>query len=335
MSGISTILISVVLFLMLITVHEFGHFAVAKLTGIKVNEFSVGMGPTIAKKQKGETLYALRALPIGGYCAMEGEDESSEDSRAFSNAKPWKKFLTILAGPMMNILIAVIIFSIVATMSTSNSKIVGEVIEGSPAENAGILSGDELVSIEGKKLEEFEDLSKAVTDSNGKEITIEILRDGDIKDYTLTPQLSDGRYIIGVSSKQVPFKGNPIKEGFMTSITILKLLWNFIIEIFTGKVGLDSVSGPVGVVAAISTAAKSGISTLLFFFGYISMNLAFFNLLPIPALDGSQLVYIIIEKLRGKPLKTETIGKINFVGLMVLLLLIFIVSIKDIINLFG
>lgn len=335
MSGITTVIVSVILFLILITVHEFGHFIVAKSTGIKVNEFSIGMGPKLFQKQKGETIYSLRLLPIGGYCSMEGEGEDSDDPRAFMNVAPWRKFLTILAGPLMNILFAILIFSIAINFSTVNSTIVGEILEDSPAEKAGLVEGDEFLSIDGKDISSFEDVTNNINDSMGKEVEIHLLRDGEEINVNVKPEESEGRYVIGVMSKQIPYQGNffqAIKDGFTTTINIFGLLFNFIGQLFTGNISLNSVSGPVGVVAAISTAAKSGIYSLLFFFAYISVNLAFFNLLPIPALDGSQLVYIIIEKLRGKPLKTETIAKINLFGLSFLLILIFIVSINDVLR---
>ena len=179
-----TIIIALIMFLALVTIHEFGHFIVAKLSGIKVNEFAVGMGPEIFSKQNGETKYSLRALPIGGYCAMEGEDESSSDPRSYDNAPAFKRFLTILAGPAMNLLLAVIIFTIVVFNSGTSTRFVGGFSEDSPAKEVGIKVDDEIVSINNHNIDEFTDISKILNDfyvDNSKDTPVEVLvKDGSI-----------------------------------------------------------------------------------------------------------------------------------------------------------
>lgn len=334
MNGLQTAFLAIILFMLLVTLHEFGHFIVAKLSGIKVNEFSVGMGPKLIQKQKGETKYSLRALPLGGYCAMEGEGEDSDDPRSFQQSKPLKKFLTILAGPLTNILLAIILLSIAAGLSTTATTTIKTVTESSPAKLAGLKSGDKLLSIAEKEINSYDQVSEYIQISKGKEVNAVIERNGNKETIKITPKLEDGRYIIGIYPKEVPFEGNPLAKGFEDTVKIFKALSGFLGRLFTGELGLNDLSGPVGVVTEISKASSYGIRYLIWFFGYISLNLAFFNLLPIPALDGSQLIYIIIEKIRGKRLKTETIAKINTVGFVLLMGLILVVSIKDIVKLF-
>lgn len=336
-----TIIIAIVMFLLLVTIHEFGHFIVAKMSGIKVNEFAIGMGPKIWGSQKGETLYTLRLLPIGGYCAMEGEDEGSSDPRSYDNADASKRFLTILAGPVMNLILAVIVFAIVIFNTGMATTRVGGFTENSPAKEAGLEVGDELLSINGEKINDFTDVSKALAlsfdakDKTSKEAKVEVNRDGQALDFTIKPEVIENRPVIGVTS-QIEKVGffESIAEGFRETWKNVKMIFTVFGHLFTGKIAFSALSGPVGVVREIGNQAQSGILNLLYFLAYISVNLAVFNLIPFPALDGSKLVTNLYEMITGKAVNKDIENKVTIAGFVILLGLILLVTIKDVINLF-
>lgn len=336
-----TIIIAIVMFLLLVTIHEFGHFIVAKMSGIKVNEFAVGMGPKIWGSQKGETLYTLRLLPIGGYCAMEGEDEGSTDPRSYDNAPASKRFLTILAGPLMNILLAVIVFAIVIFNTGLATTGVGGFTEDSPAQEAGIEVGDKLIAINGQEINDFLDVSKALAlgfdgeTKTSKEADVRVSRQGENLDFKIQPQIIDNRPVIGVTSQieKVGFVKS-LGQGFKETWKNVKIIFSVFGNLFTGKIAFSALSGPVGVVKEIGNQAQNGIINLLYFLAYISVNLAVFNLIPFPALDGSKLVTNLYEMISGKAVNKEIENKVTIVGFVILLGLILLVTVKDLINLF-
>lgn len=334
------IILAVVLFLLLIVFHEFGHFIVAKKSGIKVNEFAIGMGPLIYSKEKGETTYSLRAIPIGGYCAMEGEEDESNDPRSFDNAPAFKRFLTILAGPVANLIIAVVVFTIVGFLSGVVTTRVDDFIDKSPAKAAGIEIGDEILKINNAEISDFTDISKEVgkfyeDDNFDKKVRVEVKRDGKILDFDLKPRVEAENIYIGI----VPARRNPgffeaIGLGFKETGRNIKMIFTILGRLFTGKLALGALSGPVGVLKEIGNQAQTGLSNLLYFLAYISVNLAVFNLLPIPALDGSKLLTSAIEMASGKKINKKFEERVTMIGFFILLGLILVVSIKDIINLF-
>ena len=334
------ILLAVVLFLLLIVFHEFGHFIVAKKSGIKVNEFAVGMGPLIYSKEKGETKYSFRAIPIGGYCAMEGEEDESNDPRSFDNAPAFKRFLTILAGPVANLIIAVLVFTIVGGISGVVTTEVSDFIEDSPAKIAGIEKGDEILKLNGKEISDFTEISKVVNDfykdkDFEKEINVEVKRDGKDLDFNFKPKVEAENVYIGIiPARRTPGFFEAIGLGFKETGRNIKMIFTILGRLFTGKLALGALSGPVGVLKELGNQAQSGLANLLYFLAYISVNLAVFNLLPIPALDGSKLLTSAIEMITGKKINKKLEEKITMIGFFILLGLILVVSIKDIINLF-
>ncbi len=195
-----TVVAAIFIFLMVIVFHEFGHFIVAKMVGIKVNEFSIGMGPKIFQNEKGETKYTLRALPIGGYVSMEGEDEESNDPRSFNNALPLSRIAVVVAGAIMNFVLAIIVFSIVSYSVGMPSTTVYKTQKGSPAEEIGISSGDQIININGKEINSWNEISEEISKSNPEEnMDIVILRDGKTIKYTLKPEINEeNRVIIGI-----------------------------------------------------------------------------------------------------------------------------------------
>lgn len=334
------ILLAVVLFLLLIVFHEFGHFIVAKKSGIKVNEFAVGMGPLIYSKEKGETTYSFRAIPIGGYCAMEGEDDESSDPRSFDNAPASKRFLTILAGPVANLIIAVLVFTIVGVIGGVVTTTVDDFIENSPAQAAGIEKGDEILKINGQEIADFTDISKIVNDfykdkDFDKEITVLAKRNGKDLDFTFKPKVEGENTYIGIiPARRTPGFFEAIGLGFKETGRNVKMIFIILGRLFTGKLAFGALSGPVGVLKELGNQAQNGLASLLYFLAYISVNLAVFNLLPIPALDGSKLLTSGIEIITGKKINKKLEEKITMVGFFILLGLILVVSIKDIVNLF-
>lgn len=334
------IVLAVVLFLLLIVFHEFGHFIVAKKSGIKVNEFAVGMGPLIYSKEKGETTYSFRAIPIGGYCAMEGEDDESSDPRSFDNAPASKRFLTILAGPVANLIIAVLVFTIVGVIGGVVTTEVSDFIEDSPAKAAGIEKGDEILKINDQVIDDFNDISKVVNDfykdkDFDKEITVLAKRNGKDLDFAFKPKVDGENTYIGIiPARRTPGFFEAIGLGFKETGRNVKMIFTILGRLFTGKLAFGALSGPVGVLKELGNQAKNGLASLLYFLAYISVNLAVFNLLPIPALDGSKLLTSGIEIITGKKINKKLEEKITMVGFFILLGLILVVSIKDIVNLF-
>lgn len=333
-----SIIVAFLVFLTLVTIHEFGHFIMAKWAGIKVNEFAVGMGPAILKKQKGETLYSIRIFPLGGYCAMEGEDEDSADERSFDNAKAYKRLVVILAGAFMNMLLAVLAFLIVNMQSGFTDLSIDKIEANSPAYIAGIQENDEIISYNGKKPLLFLELRNMIINSKNNSDTITLKRDGKIINLEIKPELATiedkGKTIqykkIGIMPKvRYDFFG-AFKESINTCRYAFRSMFDFLGRAFKGNVKKNEVSGPVVIIKTIASAAKVGFSSVMFLLGLISINLAFFNLLPFPALDGGKAVFILFEMITGiKPnKKVEYI--VNIVGFSLLILLFLFVTYNDI-----
>lgn len=333
-----SIIVAFLVFLTLVTIHEFGHFIMAKWAGIKVNEFAVGMGPAILKKQKGETLYSIRIFPLGGYCAMEGEDEDSADERSFDNAKAYKRLVVILAGAFMNMLLAVLAFLIVNMQSGFTDLSIDKIEANSPAYIAGIQENDEIISYNGKKPLLFLELRNMIINSKNNSDTITLKRGGKIINLEIKPELATiedkGKTIqykkIGIMPKvRYDFFG-AFKESINTCRYAFRSMFDFLGRAFKGNVKKNEVSGPVVIIKTIASAAKVGFSSVMFLLGLISINLAFFNLLPFPALDGGKAVFILFEMITGiKPnKKVEYI--VNIVGFSLLILLFLFVTYNDI-----
>lgn len=335
-----SVILSIIMFLFLILIHEFGHFIIAKKSGIKVNEFAIGMGPKIFSKQKGETLYSVNLFPIGGYCAMEGEDDESDDERSFDKAPAYKRFLTILAGPLTNLIFAAILFAIVSFNTGKPSTIIGEFTDNSPIKSQGLKINDQITEISGEKINEFSDISKNLEDfyknhDKNEEISLKIKRDGKEIEKNVKVKFDDKRPLLGFIPKNedVGFF-EAIKIGIKEVGSMIVLMFTVLKSLFTGKLGFSALSGPVGVVKEMGRQANLGAMNLLFFLGYISVNLGFFNLLPIPALDGSKIFTSLFEMITKKRVNKKIEEKFTIGGFILLLSLILLVTIKDLISLF-
>ena len=326
----------------MIVFHEFGHFITAKLSGVQVNEFAIGMGPTLFKVKKGETTYSLRLFPIGGYCAMEGEDEESNNERAFVNKPALKKILIVAAGAIMNIFLAVIFMVIILVQqeyfaSTKISKFSDESITS----QYGLQVGDSIKSIDGYSVNTYTDIAFALALNNDFKANIVVNRDGanvELKDVNFkTIQNEDG-------SKTLvrDFYVAPIEKNFFTLFSQtfseigsnLKIAYVSLLKLVTGKFGLNAVSGPVGIASVITDAAASGLqvnfmralNNVISIMMVLSISLGVMNLLPLPALDGGRLIFLIIEAITKKRINQkyeDLIHKIGFILLMVLAAVIF------------
>ena len=332
-----TIISSIIIFLLVILIHEFGHFIVAKMNGVSVLEFSIGMGPKLFQRESNGTLYSLRVLPVGGYCQLEGEDEENDSPNSLNNQSPLVRLKVILAGAIMNFILAFILLILLMSVSRVSTEVSG-VIKDSPAYSSGIQTGDQIVSINGENVSDGEELLKSIKESKG-ELNIGVIRDSQSKNIKVTPRLENNIRKIGVNfQEEYNIKNFSIvkgfKKGLITFLNLTGMLYKFLGMLITGQLGLGGVSGPVGVVKEIGNAAKTGVANLIFLLAYININLGVFNLLPIPALDGGRAIFILIEMIFGKKISQEKEGYIHMVGLILLLALIAVVTIKDVIKLF-
>ena len=343
------ILISVVAFAVMIFIHEFGHFITAKLFKVKVNKFALGMGPALLKFGKGETEYSVRAFPIGGYCAMEGEDGESEEPRAFINQKPWKRLIILVAGAVMNILLGLLIMSIlVCQMPLLGTRVVANV----PDVNEGVANTlqvrDEILKVNGKRVFIPRDLDYILALDNDGKADFVVERDGetvelkDVELYVYTDEDSgaSGTYLeygedayqfLGKEKTFFSVIGYSVSE---TVSTVRLVLYSFA-SLITGKIPVRSLGGPVAVTTTVVKSVSSGWQTVLNLIGMISINLGVFNLLPLPALDGGRILFTLIEMVFRKPVSRKVEGIIHTVGFVLLLGLMALIFFKDIYTLFA
>lgn len=349
--SIAYIILAILIFGVLIAVHEFGHFSVAKLCGVKVNEFSVGMGPAIWKKQKGETLYALRAVPLGGYCAMEGEEEDSGDPRAFIVQPAWKKVLILCAGSFNNFLLGlIIIFCLYLGATAFVSPTIASFVEGCPYEGAEALQvGDRFIKIDGHTVYQYYDVGDFLRQGDGMyDLVLE--RDGkrvELKNFSMTPRLYEGQdrelfgFNFGYEEASFPVK---LRYTWATAMEFGRMVWMGLSQLVHGEVGLQEMSGPVGIVDLMAETgenaetASDALYNILYLGAFIAINLAIMNMLPIPALDGGRifllLVTLVIEAITRKKLDPKYEAWIHAAGMVLLLGLMAVIMFNDIVKLF-
>lgn len=346
------IILAILMFGLLIAVHELGHFVAAKSLGVKVNEFSVGMGPAIFKRQKGETLYALRILPIGGYCAMEGEDEETDDPRSFTRQAAWKRLIILAAGSAVNFLTGFLIVLIIyAGADGFSTPVVTSFMEGCPYEGTGALMvGDEFHSIDGNRIYFTSNVSTYLTRGDGTH-DIVVLRDGEkvkLEKMTLTTRDYEGQdspmygfHFGAAETGSLAF----VKYSWYQTLDFVRQVWMALSDLIAGAVGIKQLSGPVGIVDMINqvgqeTAATAGVAAALenvaYFMAFIAVNLAVMNMLPIPAVDGGRIFFILINFIihtvskRRIPSKFE--GYVHATGMILLLALMAYVMFNDIVR---
>lgn len=341
------ILIAIIIFSFIIIFHELGHFLFAKKCNVKVNEFTLGLGPTILSWGKGETKYCLKLLPFGGSCVMEGEDDESDSDRAFSKKTLWERFQIVFAGPLFNFILAYVLSVVLIANAGVDKPVISEVVDNYPAAEAGLQAGDTILSLNGYNVHFYNEISiYNFIHNKGEEITVKYLRDGSKKVTTLTPKFNedDGRYMLGITNKTgrekvgffstIAYGAYEVKYQIYVTLESLKML-------FTRQISVEEVSGPVGVVNVISDVYDSSIVdglkyvilNLMSVMILLSANLGVMNLLPLPALDGGRILLFAIEGIRGKKMKPEIENSINLIGFALLMLLMVVVMYNDIMKL--
>ncbi|MGM8286310.1 RIP metalloprotease RseP [Clostridium perfringens] len=329
------IIFALLAFSALILVHELGHFIVAKLNGIYVEEFAIGMGPKLFGVKVGETEYNLRILPFGGFVKMLGEEDESDDSRSLNAKTPIQRILVMGAGAFMNYVLALIIFIGLAMSSGFAENKVASVVPNSPAQKIGIEQGDEFLKIDGNKIHTTDDFRMGLALAKGNPVELEIKRGNDVLTKTVQPILNEsGVYQVGIGYGFVekPNLLQGIKQGFNETISLVSQSFIALKTIVTGEANLKTdVGGPVTIIKMSGQAAKAGANTLLWFMAFLSVQLAVFNLLPFPALDGGRIFIELIQMIIRKEIPAKYIEAVNTVGFMLLMGLMVLVTIKDII----
>ncbi len=334
-------MVAVLIFVVLIIIHELGHFLAAKATGVKVNEFSVGFGPKLIKKQIGETVYSVNLIPLGGACVMEGESEDSSNSRAFCNKGPFKRFIIVVAGAVFNLILGLIIVALSLSFSEAfTSTQIAKFEENAISQQSGLAVGDKILKVDGRRIYSTYDLSYAFTGVEDGSVDLVVKRNGqntELKSVKFATETVDETTFLSVDfwvkGEEKTFV-NYLRYTVNTSISYGRVVWFSLIDLIGGKFGINAVSGPVGVTAAIGTVAKSGLENLLPIMALITINLGIFNLLPIPALDGGRILFIIFEIIFRKPVPQKYEAWVHGIGFVLLIAFMLLVTAKDIISLF-
>lgn len=333
------IVIAILFFGLIIFAHELGHFATAKWCGVKVNEFAIGMGPTIFKFQKGETKYSLRLFPIGGFCAMEGEDADSDDERSFGKKKVWQRMIIVTAGVIMNFLTGFIIMIIILVQQPHfASNTISGFADEAQSSQYGLQVGDTIKYVDGYKVVTNRDLMFALAMDKDNMVDFKVERDGELV------ELKD------VKLNTIDFHVKPIQKNFFTLIShsfnycvsTIRMVWASLIGLLMGQFKFGDMAGPVGAVSAISQAASVGLETsfvaainnILMMMMMLAVNLGVVNILPLPALDGGRLVFLIVEAIRGKPVNPKYEGYVHAAGIVLLIIFMIIVTFSDVLRLY-
>ena len=347
-------LIDLILFILIlgsiVFVHEFGHFMMAKLTGVYVYEFAIGMGPKLWSKKGKETEYTLRAIPIGGFCMMAGEDLEDDDlkkvpkNKRLQSKKPWQRFLIMFFGAGNNFIFAILLLFVIGLIwgGSSMEPVVTSVLKNSAAANSGIEAGDRILEINGHSISTTDDISLYLAVADPEEASdIKVEKENDsVKTYSVQPKKKkvDGQttYQYGIGMQQ------EVQHGFLAAIqftykkiiSIFKQMAVTVGYLFTGGISISQLSGPVGIFSIVGDQSSAGIMNIIYLVAFLSINVGFINLLPLPAFDGGHILFIIIEKIKGSPVNPETENKIHTIGLFLLMLLMVVITFNDILRLF-
>lgn len=329
-----------------IFIHEFGHFLFAKKAGVYVYEFSLGMGPRLFKfkRKNDETEYSIRLFPIGGFVQIAGENEEEEHipkKRQLCNKKFSQKFMTLFAGVLFNFILAFILLFILALINGApqNTTYVGAISKNYPAYQSGLQTGDQILKINNKKTKTNDQLALELQINQGKVLKVQVKRNNKIYTITMKPKKIESKgeitYKYGFQVQDKIKHGilYSIKYAFLKIFSLINQMWYVIVYLITGKLGLSSLSGPVGIYTVVGTAAKSGFMTLIYLTAFISINVGFINLLPIPAFDGCRILFVIIEKIKGSPVNKNLEGTIHTVGFFLLMALMLLITYNDILKL--
>ncbi len=353
---LTTVVATVAVLGVLIFVHELGHFLTAKLLGVKVEIFSLGFPPKLISKQVGETDYRISVVPLGGYVKLLGENPNDEVPpelmhRSFLHRPLWQRAAVVLAGPAFNFIFAFLaLFAVFATTGLPYVPTdVGRIIQDSPAERAGLKSGDLIVAVDGTPVKRWEELSSQIRQHGGQTLDLAVKRDGRELDIKVTPERRESEnlfgqkimaYQIGVASSErlVSEHVGPVQalgEGMSYSLRIAALTLQSIYKLITREISVDTLGGPIMIAQVAGKQAEMGLSYLINFMAVLSVNLTLLNLLPIPVLDGGHLLFLFLEAVRGKPLAVKHREMAQAVGMMLILTLMVFVFYHDIMRLFA
>ena len=352
-------LVAILLFLVLIIIHEFGHFIAAKLMGVRVNEFAVGFGPKLFSVKGKETNYAFNLIPFGGYCAMEGEDENSTDERAFCNKKAWRRFIIVVMGATFNLILGLIIVAVIlAPIKVFTSTTVATFDENALSQSTGLMVDDKIIKVGNVSVHTAQELSYEIM-IQGKDaelydhnigfetvqrqvvsLDLTVIRNGEktvLNDVKFLSDVTSGTRI-GVTDFRIYREnasfGNVMKQSFFRALSCVKMVWDSLVGLLSGRFAFSSVSGPVGTTQVIVEAAQTGWYTLLNLFIIISMNLGVFNLLPFLPLDGGHILFCLYEIVFRRPVPKKFEEYCQIIGVLLMFGLMIIVLVKDVINLF-
>ncbi len=340
-------ILGIILFCVIVIFHELGHLVLAKRCDIKVNEFCLGFGPTLVGFTRGETKYSIKLIPFGGACIMEGEDEDSEDPRAFPNKSVWARIAVVAAGPLFNWLMALIFALIIIGSIGIVRPVVGAVMEDYPAAEAGITAGDEITRLNHKNIHFYDEVSMYTLFHEGETVDVTYIRDGEKYTTTVVPRYDEesGRYLFGIYGEAAYTKYGPARS-LLYGIWDVKFWIQYTLRslemLVTNQVSFNELSGPVGIVQTVGETVQASRSDGAFYVFLnvlnigilLSANLGVLNLLPIPALDGGRLVFLVIEAIRGKRVDPNREGMVHFIGLVCLFALMAFVMVNDIRKLF-
>ncbi|PTX17104.1 regulator of sigma E protease [Halanaerobium congolense] len=353
-----TIVSFIVVLGVLVFIHEFGHYITAKKSDIMVSEFALGFGPKLLSKQVGETLYSIRAIPLGGFCNMVGEfppddsmpaeereiyDKAKAKGRLFNQKSPLKRLAVILMGPIMNFLLAVLIFISAFAIfgvptSTNEAAILGEVIPEQPAAEAGLRANDKILSINGQEVNNWNEMSELIRENSEQKISIRYQRNNQIKEITVTPMYSEEseRGVIGVYPKLIREDVSlfsALTLGLEQSYRVFKMTILGFVQMFRES-SAEDIGGPIMIASIIGQAARVGILNVLNWMAIISINLGIINLLPFPALDGGRILFIVVELIRGQPVDPRKESYVHMLGFAILMLLMVFIIYNDVMRTF-
>ena len=332
----------------MIFIHEFGHFFTAKLCGIRVNEFAIGMGPTLFRFQGKETKYSLRLLPIGGFCAMEGEDGKSTNERSFAGKPVWKRALVVVMGAVMNILLGLVLMMVLLGQESAfSSTTISQFTKNSALQQAGLRRGDTFVSVDHYRIYGDRDLSFAFATANPDSVDLEVVRGGKLLTFPnikFASRVVEGKKYLTLDFYVMPIEknaGTMVEKSVQDTVSTVRMVWYSLIGFVSGKFSFNDVAGPVGAASVIGQAVTAGLArsflaglnNIFYMMMVLTVNLGVINLMPFPALDGGKLLFLLIEAVRRKPIKPEYEGWVETAGFCLLMGFMAIVTYSDILRL--
>ncbi|MGM9642390.1 MAG: M50 family metallopeptidase [Eubacteriales bacterium] len=337
------LLLTLLLLGVLVLLHEGGHFLVARLNNVTVNEFAIGMGPKVLSwvSKKSGIRYSLRAFPIGGFVSMAGEDEESEDKNAFCNKNVWQRISVVLAGPLTNIIVGFLGMLILVMLTVPASNIVAVFFDDATSNSSGLCVNDKIIEVNGVKTHTGNEVAYEITYQGDKPLDLVVIRDGETIELTsvIFPQTEEEGVVLGVYDFQFYPVSNKdfglvLSHTFWRTCSSAKMVWDSLAGLVSGRFGLEAVSGPIGMTDLVETSIANGWESLLYLWVIISVNLGVMNLLPVPALDGGRFIFLLWEAITRKPVNKKIEGYINAGGLLILMAFMLLITFKDVFQLF-